>query len=165
MAVHRLDNATWGFESNCFVCEPANEQGLRIPFFFDDDAGTVFADFSLDAGFSGAPTYAHGGITLAILDEAMAWAAIAVGKAFAVTQTTTTSFLRPVRIGSTYRVEAKVDEMEEGGVLELSAVVRNEQGKPCAEGQARFVQLTADQAASAIGVRPAGADAGYVKPE
>ena len=91
---------------------------------------------------AGYPTYTDSGITLAILDEAMSRAAIAIGGGFAMTQTTTTSFLRPMRTGKRYRVEATVDEMEEGGVLELSAVVRNDQGKPCAEAQARFVQLT-----------------------
>ena len=148
MTVHRLDKAAWGFEPNCFVCGPTNEHGLQIPFSYDDEAQVVSAEFTLDRSVAGGPTYAHGGITLAILDEAMTWAAIAVGGAFAMTQTTATSFLRPVRIGRRYRVEARVDEMEEGGVLEVSAVVRNEQAKPCAEAQARFVQLSAEQAAA-----------------
>jgi uncharacterized protein (TIGR00369 family) len=144
------------------VCEPKNEQGLRIPFTYDDETGTVEAEFTLDDAFSGAPTYAHGGVTLAIMDEAMAWATIADSKAFAMTQTTTTTFLRPVKIGRTYRVRAKVESTNDEGI-EVTAVVLNERDKPCAEGRARFVPLSADQATSALGATPTGEDAGYVK--
>lgn len=162
MTVHKLDNSTWGFASNCFVCEPKNEQGLRIPFTFDDDAGIVEAEFTLDSAFSGAPTYAHGGVTLAIMDEAMAWATIAALKTFAVTETTTTKFIRPVKIGRTYRVRAQIENPAEDGI-DVIAVVINEHDKPCAEGRARFVPLSADQATSALGAAPTGDDAGYVK--
>jgi len=81
---------------------------MRVPFFHDDEMGTVSAEFSLDERFSGAPSYVHGGLVLAILDEAMAWAAIAVAKAFALTRTTTTTFSRPVKVGRSYRVEARI---------------------------------------------------------
>src|SRR4051795_9413637 len=109
VTVRKLDNADWGFESNCFVCEPKNAHGLRIPFAYDDEADVVTAEFNLEDTFSGAPSYVHGGVTLAILDEAMSWATIASANAFAVTQTTTTNFVRPVKLGRNYRVEAKVD--------------------------------------------------------
>ena len=160
--MHKLDNSAWGFESNCFVCEPRNEQGLRIPFTYDDESGLVEAEFTLTDAFSGAPSYAHGGVTLAILDEAMAWAAIAAAKAFAMTQTTTTTFIRPVKIDRTYRVNAKVDGRDDEG-LDISAVVVNERDKPCAEAHARFIHLNFDQATAAVGTTPTGDDAGYVK--
>ena len=43
----RLHNDDWGYESNCFVCEVRNDGGLRIPFFHDQDAETVVAEFEL----------------------------------------------------------------------------------------------------------------------
>jgi acyl-coenzyme A thioesterase PaaI-like protein len=49
-------------------------------------------------------------VTLAILDEGVAWAAIAIGCKFAVTHTTSTLFDRPVKLGVSYRVEARVVE-------------------------------------------------------
>jgi acyl-coenzyme A thioesterase PaaI-like protein len=162
VTVRALDNAEWGFDSNCFVCEQKNAHGLRIPFTYNDETGVIGADFSLGDTFSGAPTYVHGGVTLAILDEAMSWATIAAANAFAVTQTTTTNFLRPVKVGRAYRVEAKVDGRD-GDLLTVSAVVTNEHGKRCAEATARFVQLSMDQAESALGTTPTGSDAGYVK--
>ena len=163
MSRTHLDNATWGFESNCFVCEATNDQGLRIAFFYDDEADLVSADFTLPAAFSGAPSYVHGGVTLAILDEAMAWATIASKKAFALTRTTTTTFVRAVKIGSQYRVEANVSGTTDDGELETHAVVLNDRGKTCAEADARFVVMSAEQAASAIGTKIEGDDAGYIK--
>ena len=47
MALVALTNDRWGFRSKCFVCEPANPTGLRIPFFHDDAGGLVRADFTL----------------------------------------------------------------------------------------------------------------------
>ena len=108
MAIRRLHNENWGVETNCFVCEPTNAHGLQIPFWHDDERRLVTASFELDDGFSGAPTLVHGGVTLAVLDEAMAWACIAVGGQWAVTTETSTRFHRPVRVGQTYRVEAQV---------------------------------------------------------
>lgn len=104
----RLHNDDWGFETNCFVCEPSNIGGLQIPFFHDTERGLVTAEFQLTDTFSGAPTLVHGGVTLAVLDEAMAWACIAIGRQWAVTTETTTRFDRVVRVGSHYRVEAEV---------------------------------------------------------
>ena len=103
MALTRLHNEDWGFASNCFVCEPRNDGGLRIPFHHDSDRDVVVASFTLDDTFSGAPSYVHGGVSLAVLDEAQAWATIAVAGRFAVTTETTTRFLRPVLVGDHLR--------------------------------------------------------------
>ncbi|MEY2449978.1 MAG: hypothetical protein QOH79_3454, partial [Acidimicrobiaceae bacterium] len=110
MALVRLHNETWGFDSNCFVCEAKNDHGLRIPFHHDDERDVVVAEFTLDEAFSGAPSFVHGGLSLAILDEAQAWATIAVAKKFAVTGETTSRFHRPVRLDKTYRVEARIED-------------------------------------------------------
>ena len=92
MPIERLENSRWGFGSKCFVCEPANPRGLQVPFSHDTDRGVVFADFTLGAEFSGAPTYVHGGATLALMDEGMSWATIALSKKFAFTKETSATF-------------------------------------------------------------------------
>lgn len=167
MARHRLDNSSWGFASNCFVCEPSNAAGLRIPFFYDDEAVSVSADFTLDELFSGAPSYLHGGLTLAILDEAMAWATIAVLGTYALTRTTTTTFLRPVKVGRAYRVEARVldaaGDAEGGMILTTGVVTRGTDAKPCAEARASFAPLSAGQAADALGTEPRGRAADHLR--
>lgn len=121
MAVHRLHNEDWGFATNCFVCEPSNDRGLPIPFFHDDERAVVTAEFKLSD--TGAPTLVHGGVTLAVLDEAMAWACISVGKQWAVTTATTTKFHRAVRIGSLHRVEARIVDHVDGMMRTAATVV------------------------------------------
>ena len=151
MALHRLDNQAWGFRSNCFVCEQSNPTGMRIAFFHDDDAGLVVADYVLDEAFSGPPHYVHGGATMAVMDEAMAWAAIAVGGAFALTRTSTSRFLRPVRVGAPHRVEARLEGTDADGRLEAAAVVHDGQGRVCARSTAQFVPMDSSGAGAAIG--------------
>ena len=162
MAVHALDNSGWGFASKCFVCEPSNPGGLRIPFFHDDEADLVYAEYALEDTFSGAPSYVHGGVTLAVLDEAMAWATIAVGKAFALTVRTSTEFKWPIKIGRTYRAEARI-RSREGTTIEVEGTILDERGRPCAVAQATFHAMDADQAAEAVGTEVGGDDAGYVR--
>lgn len=162
MTIRQLTNAGWGFESNCFVCEPANADGLRIPFSHDEDAGIVFASFELDDRFSGAPSYVHGGVTLAILDEAVAWAAIAIGGKFAVTHTTSTVFDRPVKLGVSYRVEARVVEQTAERII-ADAEVLDERGRRRAATHAELVVLGSAQAADAIGAPVDGALDEYLR--
>lgn len=162
VAVHALDNASWGFESSCFVCEPSNPGGLRIPFHYDDEARVVFAEFELEATFSGAPSYVHGGVTMAVLDEAMAWATIAVARSFALTVRSTTEFHRAVRVGRRYRVEARVLGRTDH-TIEAQATVSDDAGRPCAEATATFRPMGADQARAAMGVEVTGADAAFLR--
>jgi uncharacterized protein (TIGR00369 family) len=163
VATHRLTNEQWGFTSNCFVCEPKNAAGLRIPFDHDDVAGVVRADFSLDDRFSGAPTYVHGGVTLAVLDEAMAWATIAIGGKFAVTSETSTTFTYPVRVGRAYTVEATVAS-NDGTTMTTTATVLDDRRRPCVTAAATFTVLGAAQAVDVLGVDDLGPDAGFVNP-
>ena len=161
--MRRLHNEDWGFESSCFVCEPKNERGLAIPFHHDADGGRVVCEFTLGSEFSGAPSYVHGGITLAILDEAMAWATIAVGGKFAVTTETTTRFLRPARVGRAYRVEARVSDQDDERIA-TTAFVIDEKDRVCAESEATFAVLSAAVARDAIGTEVTGDDTAYLKP-
>lgn len=157
-----LDNAGWGFESNCFVCERANPQGLQIPFAHDDDRDAVVAEFTLGSAFSGAPTYVHGGVVAAVLDEAMAWAAIAIGGAFAVTSELSIRFERPVRVGRPHRVEATLVDVDEKSIHAAASVV-DDRGRTCASAESTLIRLGPAQAADAVGEEVTGADSGFVK--
>jgi acyl-coenzyme A thioesterase PaaI-like protein len=159
--VRPLENSRWGFESNCFVCEVRNGAGLRIPFFHDPDTDEVLASFTLDDRFSGAPSYVHGGVVLAVLDEAMAWATIAVAGSFAVTKETTTKFRAPVRVGQRHEVRARVvDERDE---LTCEATLCDDAGQRCASSRAVFVPLGPAQAVDAIGSEVTGEDASFIR--
>jgi acyl-coenzyme A thioesterase PaaI-like protein len=157
-----LTNAGWGFESMCFVCEDANDRGLRIPFFHDEEAGTVTADFTLDEAFSGAPAFVHGGVLMAVCDEAICWATIAVGGTWAVTAGNSHRFLRPVRLGRPYRVEARITGRDDEGIRTTATVTSTSTGKVAVEAEALFSPLGPVQAAGAIGRDVAPEHRGYL---
>jgi acyl-coenzyme A thioesterase PaaI-like protein len=98
----------FGFASNCFVCEPHNPGGLQIPFFLDDAAARVVATVTFGENHSGAPALVHGGLLAALCDEAVAWAAIALARRFALTAETRISYLAPVPVGTEVRITGRL---------------------------------------------------------
>jgi acyl-coenzyme A thioesterase PaaI-like protein len=167
VAIERLDGSRFGFDASaqCFVCNDANPSGLRVPFFVDTDDTddvVVFAEFELGPEYSGAPTLVHGGATLALIDEAMSWATIAIGGKFAFTRTTSASFDWPVRLGRPYRVEARITGTDERR-FQTDAVVLDALGRTCVTASATMSILDLEQASDAIGTTPTGDDARYVR--
>lgn len=88
----------------------------------------------------------------------MAWATIAIGGKLAVTAETTTHFLRPVLVGRTYTVEARVTS-QTADQIGTSAQVAFGEGKLCAEASATFSILGEAQAVHATGADPTSLDA------
>jgi acyl-coenzyme A thioesterase PaaI-like protein len=140
MAIVRLHNDDWGYESNCFVCEQRNEHGMRVPFFHDTDRDVVTAQIQLPDHYSGAPTLIHGGVILALLDEGMAWACIAIAKRWAVTTETSTRFDRPVRVDVPYEIVAEITDVGEDQIRTTASVL-DQRGRPRATAQASFTIL------------------------
>ncbi|MEM9034234.1 MAG: PaaI family thioesterase [Actinomycetota bacterium] len=138
MARVRLHNDDWGYETNCYVCEPTNEHGLRIPFFHDTETDTVVAEIELGFAHSGAPTLVHGGVVLAVLDEAMAWATIAVAHRWALTSDLRCRFRSAVVLDEVHRVEARVVDRDDDR-LRCEATVTAPDGTRCTEAEATFV--------------------------
>ncbi len=162
MAVRALDNTAFGFPAACFVCDQANPNGLRLSFVHDDDGDVVRSQFTLGPAYSGAPRFVHGGLVLAILDEAMAWAAVSIAGRFAVSRTSRASFRRPVMVDAPHRVEAVVESHDDASVNARARVI-NGDGKRCAEASGRLVVLTEEVARTAIGAE-LGENAGYLRP-
>ncbi len=146
----RLHNDDWGYESNCFVCEARNDDGLRIPFFHDQDAQTVVAEFELSDTYSGAPTLVHGGVQLAILDEAMAWATIAIVHQWALTSRSNAEFLAPVAVGSSHTVEASISSVD-GDRIDTVAQIIDAHGTVCTRATASFLAIGEATAARVAG--------------
>src|SRR6266567_652465 len=144
MPIVPLENSRFSFGSNCFVCEPRNPRGMQVPFSHDTDHDVVFADFTLDADFSGAPTYVHGGATLALIDEGMSWATIALSEKFAITKETTATFEWPVHIDRPYRLEVRVVDQDERRIL-TEAVVLDAKQRLCVTARAEMAVLSRAQ--------------------
>ncbi|MGA9276429.1 PaaI family thioesterase [Ilumatobacter sp.] len=140
MARIPLSNDDLGYDTNCFVCERTNEAGLRIPFFHDTERNVVTAEFALTNSYSGAPTLVHGGVSLAVLDEAMAWACIAIGRQWAVTSETSTKFHRAVYVDKPHIVEAEIVEQTDADIVTIGRIL-NLKGVVRAESRATFTAL------------------------
>lgn len=161
MSLRSLDGLSFGFQTDCYVCDPANAKGLGIPYFHDDEAGIVTAEFTLGAGFSGAPQFVHGGVVLALLDEAMAWAVIAIAERFGVVRTSSASFRRPVQIDEPHRVEGVVEEAGANSVA-TRAQILDARGRCCAHAKGKFAILSESMARAAIG-DDVGGNAAYFR--
>ena len=141
---------TFAFDTRCFVCDQENEGGLRQRFFMDDELGRVVAEFVPSANHSGAPNYAHGGVSMAVLDDAMAWAIIAIKDRFGLTRKAEVEFLRPVLVGRAYEVQAWVESFEDRSLV-ARAELRSSNGKLCVAAKASYTVLTLEEAEQAIG--------------
>ncbi len=164
MTVIRLHNDDWGYETNCFVCEQRNERGMRIPFFHDTEADVVVAELRLGHEFSGAPTLLHGGVVLAVLDEAMAWATIAIAHRWALTVETSCRFHAPVVVDAAHRVEARVVSID-GDRIECAARVLDERETVCSEAAATFTAIGEATATGLAGGPIADEHRGYLDDE
>jgi acyl-coenzyme A thioesterase PaaI-like protein len=123
---------------------------MRQRFFLDRERGRVVGEFTPTADHSGAPNYAHGGATMAVLDDAMAWAIIATKERFPLSRRMETDFLRPVMVGKTYAVEAWVDLYKDRAV-EVRAELRSGSGKVCVSARGTYMVMTEAEAEAAIG--------------
>lgn len=76
-----------------------------------EEAGGVWAEFTLGAAFEGPPGHVHGGVCAMLLDHVLGATAHKPGKP-AVTGTLTTRYRRGTRLGRLLRAEAHVERIE-----------------------------------------------------
>lgn len=91
---------------DCFGCGPQHPAGLRLRVVAGEGL-TLRASFEVGPLHQGAPGLAHGGVLTAALDEtlgALNWLLMRP----AVTARLETSFLKPVAVGSTLELEARI---------------------------------------------------------
>jgi acyl-coenzyme A thioesterase PaaI-like protein len=132
-------------DGKCFACGPENAIGLHLRFERDAQGG-VLARTELRPEFQGWRGIAHGGVALALLDEAMAQAAGSAGYR-GVTASMNARFRKAIPLGVPIVVRARVRWMRRG-VMEIEATVADDAGGVLLEGEGRFVaQGRADDAA------------------
>jgi uncharacterized protein (TIGR00369 family) len=136
---------------SCFGCGPANPAGLGL--VFEAVGETVEAAFAPKEQHSGAPAFAHGGIVMTVLDEAMAWSTIAIRRRFALTKDFRAEFAVPVVVGGSYVVRAKPGPLVEGDrEIAVTGEIVDEAGTVCASAQGTYWVMTAEDTAAAIGM-------------
>jgi len=89
---------------NCYVCGPDNAVGLHVPFEREGAHGSR-AVYTARTEHAGWPGLLHGGVALALMDEALAWALYFQGM-YGVTARVETRFRQPIPVGTKMVVRA-----------------------------------------------------------
>ena len=119
----------------CFACGPENPAGMHLHFEPDDEG--VVCRVTLPATFQGWRGIVHGGIAMALIDEAMAHAAGYAGHR-GVTAAVNVRFRKPVPIGRPIVVRGRVT-WSRRNVLGVEATVFDDAGTPLVKGDGSFV--------------------------
>ena len=131
-----MSDAAWVDDRRCFVCGPANPDGLHLEFERDGDDGAR-STVTLPPRVQGWRGIAHGGIAVMLLDEVMAYACILHGDR-AVTASCEVRFRKPVPLGQTLVVHGRIKERRRK-LIYLEATLELEDGTILATGDGTFV--------------------------
>ena len=83
--------------SKCYVCGPDNPAGLHVAFHAHGAHGAR-ANYTVRPEHCGWPRILHGGVTFALMDEALAWACYFQGL-YGVTARVESRFRQPLHVG------------------------------------------------------------------
>ena len=120
---------------NCYVCGPQNASGLHIPFTRDGERGAR-GEYTARREHCGWPGILHGGISFALMDEALAYAIYFQGL-FGVTARAETRFRELIQEGSRILIRAWVVEQRRKLVSAKAELrLNDEQGRLLAETDA-----------------------------
>jgi uncharacterized protein (TIGR00369 family) len=123
-------------DGNCFACGPENPVGIHVHFDRADGEG-VRATVTLASQYQGWRGIAHGGIVMALLDEAMAHAAGYAGHR-GVTASVHVRFRKPVPLGVPIEVRGRV-AWQRRNVLGVEATIFDETGALLVQGEGNVV--------------------------
>ena len=136
----------WTRESDlaryCYACGDLNPLGLHLEFTMED--GEAVAQFVAMQEHQGYPGYVHGGIVSSLLDEAMGWATYG-NSIWALTGKLETRFRDIVPTHELLTVRGKIAS-DRGRTLEVTAELRNNDGKLLAESRGLMFRATGEQA-------------------
>jgi uncharacterized protein (TIGR00369 family) len=123
----------------CFVCGQNNPIGLKISFRNED--GVARAGFTPGKLYQGWAGILHGGITMALLDEATSYAALFAG-VNAITAKMEVRIRRPIPIGETLSITGTITKRT-GKLVTTEGAIFLKDGTLAAEATAKqFVVRT-----------------------
>lgn len=124
-------------DGNCFACGTTNPIGMHVHFDRATDSEGVLARVELASHYQGWRGIAHGGIVMALLDEAMAHAAGFAGHR-GVTAHVNVRFRKPVPLETPIEVRGRVT-WQRRNVLGVDASVLDTGGDVLAHAEGSFV--------------------------
>lgn len=126
----------------CYVCGEQNPTGLRAKFHVED--GLVKTHWQPKPHHCGLENVLHGGVTAALLDECMAWAATRAFGRFCVTGDMSIRYTKRVPTDRRLTVCARV--VKPGRKLaHVQGTLLDDDGTEYATAQARFVAISTEE--------------------
>ncbi|MFO7870390.1 MAG: PaaI family thioesterase [Kiritimatiellia bacterium] len=136
------EGGTLPWTHSCFVCGQDNPRGLRLKSRLED--GTVYMDYTPRREDLGYSNLIHGGITMALMDEVMTWAAIIRAQAPCVAAVFNCRLRRPVTVGMPITVEGRVQKSKARLVLTHGIVRKKDDSSVLATANGKYVPMKAD---------------------
>ncbi len=127
-------------DKNCFACGPDNSHGLQMTF--ETDGQKLRSRITVPDHLRGWNQIVHGGVLSTICDEIMAWAAIYMTRRFILTRSITTTFLKPVFIGSRLQAFGFVKERLDDRNALMAGEIYDEKDDLCSTCTGEFVLFT-----------------------
>jgi uncharacterized protein (TIGR00369 family) len=125
----------------CFVCGEDNAAGLGVRFYIEDE--TVKVRWRARDQHCGYDKVVHGGVTAAVLDECMGWAAArAIGR-MCLTAELTVRYLRPIPCNRELTVSTNVTRAARR-LAEVEATLADDEGIEYARAQGKFLPLSVE---------------------
>ena len=124
-------------DHTCFGAGPANQYGLRMEFYTDNER--VYSELVIPEYMNSWQGIVHGGIVSTILDETMFYTAMCFSKCIAMTREVTVKLHRPARFNQmpfTAIGEIKSSATDTTGVI--AGKLYNAEGLLCAESLGKF---------------------------
>jgi acyl-coenzyme A thioesterase PaaI-like protein len=128
----------------CFACGQLNPYGLKMVFRFEDN--TIVSDFRPGEEYQGFPGVIHGGITAAVLDEALNRTSMLTNQpTWTMTGRLEVRYRRYVPYGPLLRVRASLDT-QRGRIVQASGklTLADDESVVFAEGQGTFMTLASE---------------------
>lgn len=132
-----------------FVSGDASERRLAVRYYRRDAERTLIAKVLIGPAAQGPPGHAHGGSMAALLDEAMGGAAWMNGHPVVAAELTA-RFRAMLPLNSRVIVEAWVQSVE-GRKVRTRGVLRSEDGRLYAEGEALFITMDPKKFGALVG--------------
>jgi acyl-coenzyme A thioesterase PaaI-like protein len=120
----------------CFVCGSENPHSIGLTLWVDDD-GILTSEFALNDAQQGPPSYAHGGASAAILDEAMGLVVWAAGLEVAAVNLEI-NYQKPLPLHQSLRVEARITKKDQRKIFS-SGEIKLADGKTAVSGRGIYV--------------------------
>lgn len=92
-------------DNGCYVCGNLNKKGFNNQFFIEGDFVVTFFDGSIEYKGHGP---IHGGVSAALLDEAMGLGVTYFKRMLCVTAEITIRYLKPLQINESYTVRGQM---------------------------------------------------------